>query len=77
MNQLLHNRFAVGKIPAGNFKSIPTKKRRANISYNEHEGYLLEIEERLMKKFRLGRSGLHKFLLLQEGQQHFGSPFMG
>ena len=77
MNQVLHNRFAVGKIPAGNFQSIPTKKRRANISFNEHEGYLIDIEKDLMKKFKLGRSGLHKYLLLKEGQQQFGSPFIG
>tara|TARA_B100001093_G_C26747965_1_gene979751 strand:+ start:519 stop:752 length:234 start_codon:yes stop_codon:yes gene_type:complete len=77
MNQLLHNRFAVGKITAGNFQSIPTKKRRANISFNEHEGYLIDIEKDLMKKFKLGRSGLHKYLLLKEGQQQFGSPFIG
>ena len=77
MNQLLHNRFAVGKIPAGNFQSIPNKKRRANISFNEHEGYLIDIEKDLMKKFKLGRSGLHKYLLLKEGQQQFGSHFIG
>ena len=53
MKQLLHNRFAVGKIPAGNIQSIPTKKRRANISFNEHEGYLIDIEKDLKKKFKL------------------------
>ena len=76
MNQLLHNRYAVGKVTAGNFQSIPTKKRRANISFNENEGYILDLEKDLMKRLRLGRSGLHKYLIVKEGQQQFGSPFI-
>ena len=34
------------------------------------------IEKELMKKHRLGYSALVKFLILKEGQQQFGIPFV-
>ena len=49
---------------------------RKNVSYNKYEDHIQRIEKELMKKHRLGYSALVKFLILKEGQQHFGIPFI-
>ena len=75
MQQLLPNRNAVGKVTAGNFQS---KKRRCkNISYNSNEDYIMEIEKKLMRKYRLGFSQLHKTLVYNAAQQSLDYPFVG
>ena len=75
MNQLLHQRNAVGKVTAGNFQSSTPTRR--NISYNEREDYVIEYEKKLMQKYRLGFSQLHKSLVVKAAQQEFGHPFVG
>ena len=49
---------------------------RKNVSYNKYEDRIQRIEKELMKKHRLGYSALVKFLILREGQQQFGIPFV-
>ena len=49
---------------------------RKNVSYNKYEDHIQKIEQELMKKHRLGYSALVKFLILKEGQQQFGMPFV-
>ena len=49
---------------------------RKNVSYNKYEDHIQMIEKELMRKHRLGYSGLVKFLILKEGQQQFGIPFV-
>ena len=49
---------------------------RKNVSYNKYEDHIQRIEKDLMKKHRLGYSALVKFLILKEGQQQFGIPFL-
>ena len=49
---------------------------RKNVSYNKYEDHIQRIEKDLMKKHRLGYSALVKFLILKEGQQQFGIPFV-
>ena len=49
---------------------------RKNVSYNKYEDHIQKIEKELMKKHRLGYSALVKFLILKEGQQQFGIPFV-
>ncbi len=75
MNQLLHQRTAAGKVTAGNFQSSTPTRR--NISYNEREDYVIEYEKKLMQKYRLGFSQLHKTLVVKAAQQEFGHPFVG
>ena len=74
MNQLLHHRNAVGKVSAGNFQlSAPTRR---NVSYNEKEDYIIDYEKKLMSKYRLGFSQLHKTLIVKAAQQEFGHPLI-
>ena len=49
---------------------------RKNVSYNKYEDHIQRIEKELIKKHRLGYSALVKFLILKEGQQQFGIPFI-
>ena len=49
---------------------------RKNVSYNKYEDHIQKIEKELMKKHRLGYSALVKFLILKEGQQQVGIPFV-
>ena len=74
MNQVLHTRDAISKVTAGNFSSsTPTRK---NISYNEREDYIVDIEKKLMKKWRMGFSQLHKNLVVKAGHQEFGPHYI-
>ena len=56
-----------------NLNHTPKKK---HISYNSREDYILDIEKQLMSKYRVGYSGLHKMLVIKEGNQQFGRPFV-
>ncbi len=53
--------------------ATPTKR---HISYNKREDHILEYEQKLMKRFKCGFSGLHKMLVLKEAQQQFTTPYL-
>ena len=53
--------------------ATPTKR---HISYNKHEDHILDYEQKLMKRFKCGYSGLHKKLILKEAQQQFSTPYL-
>ena len=72
MKQVLYNKDAVRQSTAGGFN----RSIRKNVSYNKYEEHIQRIEKELMKKYRLGYSALVKFLILKEGQQQFGIPFV-
>ena len=69
MTQLLHKKDAEGKVAEGDF---PTRK---NVSYNQREQHILELENKLMSKYRQGYSQLHKSLVVRSVQQEFGYNF--
>ncbi len=77
MQDTLHKKFvaSANKSSVGTFHLNPNKRRK-NISYNLHEDYIIEYTNKLMKKHRLGYSGLHKWLILKEAQTQFGIPFV-
>ena len=72
MQQVLYNQDAVRQTTEGGFHRV----LRKNVSYNKYEDHIQRIEKELMKKHRLGYSALVKFLILKEGQQQFGMPFI-
>ena len=72
MQQVLYTRDAVRQTTEGGFHRV----FRKNVSYNKYEDHIQRIEKELMKKHRLGYSELVKFLILKEGQQQFGIPFV-
>ncbi len=72
MQQILDTRDAVRQTAEGGFHRV----LRKNVSYNKYEDHIQKIEKDLEKKHRLGYSALVKFLILKEGQQQFGIPFM-
>ena len=53
--------------------ATPTKR---HISYNKREDHILVYEQKLMKRFKCGYSGLHKKLILKEAQQQFSTPYL-
>ena len=72
MHQILYTRNAARQTTEGGFHRV----FRKNVSYNKYEDHIQKIEKELMKKHRLGYSALVKFLILKEGQQQFGIPFV-
>ncbi len=72
MQQVLYTRDAVRQTTEGGFHRVFQK----NVSYNKYEDHIQKIEKELMKKHRLGYSALVKFLILKEGQQQVGIPFV-
>ena len=45
--------------------------------YRGYSGdYVLDIEKKLMTKYRVGYSSLHKMLVVKEGNQQFGQVFL-
>ena len=54
----------------------PALAQKKHISYSRRDDYILEIEQQLMQKYRVGYSGLHKMLVIKEGQQQFSRPFL-
>ena len=77
MIDALHNKFvaSANKSSVGTLHQNPNKRRK-NISYNQHEDYIIDYTEQLMRKHRLGYSGLHKWLILKEAQTQFSTPFV-
>ena len=72
MQQVLYKRDAFKQTTEG----VLHRVLRKNVSYNKYEDHIQQIEKELMKKHRLGYSALVKFLILKEGQQQFGIPFL-
>ena len=72
MQQVLYTRDAVRQTTEGGFHRV----FRKNVSCNKYEDHIQKIEKELMKKHRLGYSALVKFLILKEGKQQFGIPFV-
>lgn len=62
-------------VPQGQ-QQAPLEPHKRHISYSRREDYILEIERQLMLKYRVGFSGLHKMLVIKEGQQQFSRPFL-
>jgi len=73
MKQNLPTRNAEGKVAAGNFQH--QSPHRQHISYSKREGHIRQMEDALMRKYRVGYSGLHKMLVMREGQQQFIRAF--
>ena len=72
MQQVLYTQDAVRQTTFGGLHRV----LRKNVSYNKYEDHIQKIEKELMNKHRLGYSALVKFLILKEGQQQFGIPFL-
>ena len=72
MHKVLYTKDAVRQTTEGGFHRV----LRKNVSYNKYEDHIQKIAKELMKKHRLGYSALVKFLILKEGQQHFGVPLL-
>ena len=84
MNQQFHNtKMPKAKQPAVAFHKnhpvVPCNSgaaKKRHISYGRRDDYILEIEQQLMDKYRVGYSGLHKMLVIKEGNQQFSRPFV-
>tara|TARA_Y100001968_G_scaffold327710_1_gene373304 strand:- start:1668 stop:1892 length:225 start_codon:yes stop_codon:yes gene_type:complete len=72
MQQLVYKRDVEDRISEG-YSNLEKPKRR-NVSYNNRESHILDIEKKLMKKYRMGFSQLHKYLIARTYQQEFGNP---
>ena len=72
MQQILYTRDAVMQTTEVGLHRV----LRKNVSYNKYEDHIQKIEKELMKKHLLGYSALVKFLIVKEGQQQFGIPFI-
>ena len=70
MQQLLSQRKNAVQNTEGVFDPIPLKKSR-QVSYNKQEKHIQKMETKLMEKYRLGYSQLHKALVLKTAQQEF------
>ena len=70
MQQILYTRDAVRQTTEGGFDPVPLKKSR-QVSYNKQEKHIQKMETKLMEKYRLGYSQLHKALVLKTAQQEF------
>jgi hypothetical protein len=51
---------------------IPNSK----VSYGKRDGHIKEAEEKLMNKYRMGYSQLHKHLVLKEYSNQFSAPYL-
>ncbi len=60
------------KCSQSTFTQKPTWKR--HVSYGSRDGHIKETEERLMTKYHMGYSQLHKFLIRKEGGIQFSTP---
>ena len=80
----MNHKFHTPKMPKANqpkvgFHQMNTgvlTPKKKHISYSTREDYILDIEKQLMSKYRVGYSGLHKLLVIKEGNQQFGRPFV-
>ena len=76
MNHKIHKpKMMQSNQPQVGFHQRPTANKK-HISYNCREEYILDIEKKLMSKYRVGYSGLHKLLVVKEGNQQFGQVFL-
>ena len=62
------------KYPKDTFTQDATSKR--HVSYGRRDTHIKEAKERLMTKYRMGYSQLHKYLVLKEGINQFSTPFL-
>jgi len=84
MNQQFHkSRMPKAKQPQVAFHQnhsvvpcISGVAKKRHISYGRRDDYILDIEQQLMDKYRVGYSGLHKMLVIKEGNQQFSRPFV-
>ena len=51
---------------------IPNSK----VSYGRRDGHIKDAEEKLMNKYRMGYSQLHKHLVLKEFNNQFSAPYL-
>tara|TARA_B100001248_G_scaffold6092_1_gene4273 strand:- start:1189 stop:1464 length:276 start_codon:yes stop_codon:yes gene_type:complete len=70
MQQLLSKRNHEVKTTKGGFDLQPLKKSR-QVSYNQKEKHIQKMESKLMEKYRIGFSQLHKVMVLKIAQQEF------
>ena len=55
-----------------NQKPIPNSK----VSYGRRDGHIKDAEEKLMNKYHMGYSQLHKHLVLKEFNNQFSAPYL-
>lgn len=72
MQQLFHNRDVEDRLSER--QSCTKTSKRRNVSYNNREDHIIDIEKKLMKKYRMGYSQLHKYLVAKTYQQEFSNP---
>ena len=70
MQQLLSQRKNAVQNTEGVFDPNPLKKSR-QVTYKRQEKHIQKMESKLMEKYRLGYSQLHKLLVLKTAQQEF------
>jgi hypothetical protein len=63
-------------LPHSNLTSTVAEPHKRHISYGRRDVYILQIEKQLMEKYHIGFSGLHKMLVIKEGNQQFSRPFL-
>jgi len=75
MNQQLHtSKLSQTKCSQSTFLQDPSVRR--HVSYGRRDQHIQEAEERLMNKYRMGYSQLHKYLVLKEGNSQFSVPYL-
>ena len=62
------------KCSQNTFNKDPLVKR--HFSYGRRDTHIKDAEERLMSKYHMGYSQLHKYLVLKEGNNQFSTPFL-
>ena len=70
MQQLLSKRNHEVKTTKGGFDLQPLKKSR-QVSYNQKEKHIQKMESKLMEKYRIGFSQLHKVMVLKIAKQEY------
>ena len=77
MNQVLErNKDTTRRVDQDNVVGLsarPTKRK--HVSYNLYEGYLQEIENKLMKQYHCGYSALMKKLVRERAEQIRNTKF--
>ena len=62
------------KQPQVAFQQETSGKR--HVSYGRKDNHIKATEERLMSKYHMGYSQLHKYLVLKEGNSQFATPYL-
>ena len=78
MNSLLEKNKVVARRASQDNEvglTINRPTRRKQVSYNLYEGYLQEIENKLMKQYRCGYSTLMKKLVRERAEQIRNTKF--